>query len=138
MQAGALAMKWTGEVLESFGLSVPEYAALLLIRRFGGISQGVVGERLGLSKAAICGMAQSCERRRLISRSQDPWSPGRRALYLTDSGLQALAEATDRVAIVDARFRRRVDEASLLALAELPARTLTPVELALRAAGYCQ
>jgi DNA-binding MarR family transcriptional regulator len=105
MQAGRLAMELTARALAERELTLHEYAALTVIQRFGGISQGVVAERLGLSKATLSGIATRLEGRDLISRTQH------------------------------ARFRKRVDKASLQALAELPPRDLTPIELALR---YCQ
>jgi len=135
MQAGRLALEWTAAALAERTLTPHEYAALAVIQRFGGISQGVVAQRLGLSKASLSAIATRLERRDLISRVQHPWRPGRRALYVTRRGLELLGELENELSAIDARFRKRVDTASLQALAEIPARDLTPIELALR---YCQ
>jgi DNA-binding MarR family transcriptional regulator len=135
MQAGRLAMELTAAALAERGLSLHEYAALAVIQRFGGTSQGGVGERLGLSKTVLSDIAMALEDRDLVTRTQDPWRPGRRSLYVTRTGLELLAGLKYELAAIDARFRKRVDEASLQALAELPARDVSPIELALR---YCQ
>jgi DNA-binding MarR family transcriptional regulator len=135
MQAGRLAMEWTTEVLADVGLALSEFAVLALVQRFGGISQRAVGDRLGLSDAAVSRIATMLEGRHLISRRQDLRSPRRRALYLTGTGVQLMADASRAVEAVDGRFRLRVDDPSILALSELPPRSLSPVELAIRALG---
>lgn len=138
MQAGRLAMEWTADVLAVLGLSLHEYAALLLIQRFGGTSQRAIAEWLGLSTATVSGIAVQLEGQGLILRDQDLFNPGRRALYVTRKGVQLLAEAADDMALIDAHFREHVDGGSIQALSELPPRSLSPIELAIRAAGYCQ
>jgi DNA-binding MarR family transcriptional regulator len=135
MQAGRLAMEWAARALEPFELSVAEYAALLLVQRYGGISQGAVGARLGLGKASASGLAVRLERRRFIERRQDVFHPGRRALYITSAGVGALTELAAAVAAVDRRFAKCLGPNGCQALAELPPRRLSPVEVALRAAG---
>ena len=136
MQSGGLAMDWAGRALEISGLSVTEYAALQLVRGDGGLSQGVVGTRLGLSRATVCRLAMELERRHLIDRVQDMFHPGRRSLYLTSTGANVLAEATRALAPVEGRFRKAIGDDALRALAEMPPRALSPVELAIRAAGW--
>jgi DNA-binding MarR family transcriptional regulator len=136
MQSGALAMQWAARTLEAFGLSVREYAALQVVRSDGGISQDVVGARLGLSKATTCRLATRLERRHLIDRRQHILNPARRALYITSTGAELLAEAAQGFATVDVRFRKCLGDEALRALAELPPRELTPIEFALRAAGW--
>lgn len=136
MQAGRLAMEWTAEALADVGLALSEFAVLALVQRFGGISQRAVGDRLGLSEPSVSRIAVMLERRHLVSRRQDLRSPRRRALYVTSTGVQLMANASRSVAAVDARFQHRIDNLSILALSELPPRSLTPVELAIRAAGW--
>jgi DNA-binding MarR family transcriptional regulator len=136
MQSGRLAMECAARALELSGLSVTEYAALLLVRSDGGISQGVVGARLGLSRATICRLAMELERRHLIDRVQDMFHPGRRSLYITSSGAEVVAEAIRALAPVEGRFRKVVGDEAIRALVEVPPRALSPVELAIRAAGW--
>lgn len=135
MQSGRLAMERTARALELTGLSVAEYAALQLVRSSGGISQGVVGARLGLSRASACRLAMELERRHLIGRLQDMLNPTRRALYITSKGADLLAEAARVLAPEEWRWREAVGDQALRALAEMPPRALSPVELAIRAAG---
>jgi DNA-binding MarR family transcriptional regulator len=136
MQAGRLAMESVARALELAGLSVTEYAALQLVRASGGIGQGIVGTRLGLSRATACRLATQLERRHLIERAQHMFHPARRALYITDTGAGVLAEATRALAPVERRLRKAAGDDALRALAELPPRDLSPVEMALRAAGW--
>ena len=68
--AGRLAMERATRAPDVFGLSVAEYAALLLIRRFGGITQGAVAERLGISKASMSVLATALANRGLVNRRQ--------------------------------------------------------------------
>lgn len=135
MQAGQLALEWAAEALEVFGLTVPEFAALALVHRYAGISQRAVGERLGLSKSAASVLAAGLERRCLLDRQQHIFSPGRRALYVTRAGADLVGDAADELAVVDLQFLECVPGEAIKALAELQPRDLTPVELALRAAG---
>jgi DNA-binding MarR family transcriptional regulator len=136
MQAGRLAMEAAARTLEPFGLTVVEYATLLLVRSSGGISQGVLGARLDLSKASICRVVTRLERRRLVERRQHMLNPARRALFSTGAGLELLFEAATSFAVVDARYRKCLGDEAAQALAELPPRELSVVELALRAAGW--
>jgi DNA-binding MarR family transcriptional regulator len=128
-------MEWAAEAVDPFGLTLPQFAALALVQRFDGISQSGIGERLGLSKAAVSGIAMSLEQQRLLVRRQHMLDPGRRALYVTQAGAELVAAAADRLARVDARFLDRVGEEAIEALAKLPPRNLSAIEIALL---YCQ
>lgn len=57
MQAGRLAMDWTAEALELFGLRVPQFATLALVHRLGAISQASIAERLGIGYPAMSALA---------------------------------------------------------------------------------
>jgi DNA-binding MarR family transcriptional regulator len=136
MQSGRLAMEGTARALEPFGLSVTAYAALQVVRSSGGISQSVVGAQLGLSRATVCRLAMELERCHLIGRVQDMLNPARRALYITSTGADLLAEAGRSLAPEERRWRKAVGDEAVRALAEMAPRALSPVELAIRAAGW--
>jgi DNA-binding MarR family transcriptional regulator len=136
MQAGRLAMAWTAEALELFELSVQQFATLALIHRLGPMSQAAAADRLGISKAAMSELATSLERAGLAERRMGMFDGRKRALWITRSGAELLAEAADELAVVDAQFLEHIGEEVIQALAQLPPRDLTPVEAALRAAGW--
>jgi len=136
MQAGRLALEWAAQALDLLELSVVQYAALVLVHRFGGIGQGAIGERLGVSKAAMSGIAVALESRGLVERRQNLRNPARRTVHITRAGAELLAQAAEELAVVDRRFHECLDGDAVRALAELPPRELTPIELALRAAAW--
>jgi DNA-binding MarR family transcriptional regulator len=130
MQAGRLALEMAARALDLYELTVTEFAALQLVRSFGGICQSAIAERLGISRAAMSGIAMTLDRRGLIDRRQDMFDPGRRAIYLTTRGQELLADASQALAPVDSHFRGCLGEEASLALAQLPPRSPTPIELA--------
>src|SRR5690242_10909531 len=105
MQAGRLALEMAARALDLYELTVTEFAALQLVRSFGGICQSAIAERLGISRAAMSGIAMTLDRRGLIDRRQDMFDPGRRAIYLTPRGQELLADASQALAPVDSHFR---------------------------------
>jgi DNA-binding MarR family transcriptional regulator len=136
MQAGRLALEWAAEALELLELSVAQFAALALIRRFGTIGQSALAEWLGLSQAGMSTLASGLERDGLIERRPHMWDGRQRVLCVTRAGVELLAEAADELAAVDAQFLDRVGEDAVKALGELAPPNLNAVEQALRAAGW--
>jgi DNA-binding MarR family transcriptional regulator len=107
-----------------------------LIHRLGGISQAGIADRLGISKAAMTGIATSLERAGLAERRLHGFDGRQRALHVTLAGTELVAEAADELATVDAQFSECVGEDVVKALAELPPPRLTSIEQALRTAGW--
>jgi DNA-binding MarR family transcriptional regulator len=135
MQVGRLAMNWAAEALELFELTLAEFATLALIHRTGPMSQDALAERLGISKAAMSGLATSLEDAGLAERRMHMCDGRKRALTITRAGTELVAEASDELAVVDAQFLERVGEDVVGALAELAPPNLTPIEMAFRWLG---
>lgn len=136
MQAGRLAMEWTAEALAVYELTLTEFAVLALIERMGPISQAALATRLGISKAPMSRMATGLVQTGLAERHLDLWDARKRKLSITQAGVELVAEAADELAAVDDQFLERTGEESIQALAELLPPELSPVELAIRAAGW--
>jgi MarR family transcriptional regulator, lower aerobic nicotinate degradation pathway regulator len=115
MQAGRLAFDWTVEVLEVFGLTVADFAALALIHQLGPIKQGAVAERIGISRVAMSGVASVLAERNLIGRVAAFTDLRRRLLHMTDIGIDLLTIAMDELAEVDSRFPEATKDLATLA-----------------------
>jgi DNA-binding MarR family transcriptional regulator len=84
-----------------------------------------------MSRASVSGVATALDHRGLMARQQDMFDAGRRAVYLTPRGQELLADASRALTPVESQCRRCLGEEGFLALAQLPPRSATPVELAL-------
>ncbi len=136
MQAGRLASEWTADALQVFGLTIAQFATLALITRLGPLTQGTLGEQLGLSKPAMSRVASRLVAAGLAERLLDYRDARHRRLCATQAGADLTAEASDELAAIDAQFLERIGEETLTALAELPPPALTAMERALLAAGW--
>jgi DNA-binding MarR family transcriptional regulator len=136
MQAGRLASEWTAEALQTLELTTAQFATLALITRVGPLTQGSVGEQLGVSKPVMSRIASRLVAAGLAERRLDFYDARHRRLCPTQAGAELVAEASDEVATVDAQFLERIGEDSLTALAELPPPTLTAMERALVNLGW--
>jgi DNA-binding MarR family transcriptional regulator len=95
------------------------------------MGQSAIAERLGLTKAAMSGVAAGLTGAGLVQRMMPFYDGRQRLLDTTRAGAELVAEAADEIAIVDAQFTDRVGEKVIQALAELPPPNLTPIERAL-------
>ena len=68
MQAGQIAQEWVADALEPYGLTVVQYAAMMVIQRLGPVPQVWLAVRLGRSKAAIARLASDLEAEGLVQR----------------------------------------------------------------------
>lgn len=93
-----------------------------------GISQGVLAERMGVSKQAVQQLVDQLEGQGVIAREADPADGRARRLVLTELGLEDFAERNRVKRAIEARYRDRLGadyEAmarGLAGLANLPAK----------------
>ncbi len=103
------------------GLSVPQFRALLFVRRHPGTDLSSVAEHLGASMPSASELVSRLVRDGLMVRSADPASRRRVRLSLSDDGDRLLSEA-----------RRRTLDWLTLRLATAPPERLARIEAALR------
>ncbi len=85
----------TKKLLESCGLTAPEFEALVRIRsEAAGLRQGDIGACVELSQPAISRMVDRFEQRGLIQRDSDPSDKRATRLSLTASGTDLTDQAT--------------------------------------------
>jgi MarR family transcriptional regulator, lower aerobic nicotinate degradation pathway regulator len=130
MQAGQLAMEWIAESLELFGLTIVEYGALAVVAKVGGMSQGTLARRLGLTKPVMSGVVSALVEAGLAERRGDYFDGRVRLVCITRAGAELVAEAADELECIDHRFREHLDEEALKRLAELAPPNLTAMERA--------
>lgn len=136
MQAGRLATHWTAEAFLPFGLTIAQFATLALITRLGAISQGGVGERLGIGKSAMSRVASRLVAAGLIERRLGYYDGRQRLLFPTQVGVDLVTPAVDELAAVDAQFLERIGEDTVTALAQLPPPRLSSMERAFINLGW--
>lgn len=78
-------------------LTAPQFAVLLVLALEPGADQRTVGERASLDKATMAEMVARLVRRGLVLRRRDPADGRRKLLALSQSGAQAVREATGGV-----------------------------------------
>ena len=86
--------------LEPHGLTTPEYTALSVLHRRGGLSSAQLARRTLVTAQASNQVVIRLEQRRLISRSPDPEHARRQQIVLTTKGKTLLAscdEATETI-----------------------------------------
>ncbi len=103
------------------GLSVPQFRALLYVRRHPGTDLSSVAEHLGASMPSMSELVSRLVRDGLMVRSADPASRRRVRLSLSDEGDRLLSEA-----------RRRTLDWLTLRLATASPERLARIEAALR------
>jgi DNA-binding MarR family transcriptional regulator len=123
MQAGRLAMQWTAEALELFGLSVAEFATLAMIQRLGSMTQAALADRLGISHTTMSRVASGLVGAGLAIREYDYFDGRQRRLCITGAGSELVAAAADELAEVESPLPAEVTEA----LAKLPPENLRPI-----------
>lgn len=82
--------------LEPHGLTTPEYTALSVLERRGGLSSAQLARRTLVTAQAMNQVVIRLEQRKLISRTPDPEHARRQQMVLTAKG-KALVASCDRV-----------------------------------------
>jgi DNA-binding MarR family transcriptional regulator len=90
--AAALRGSLEREVLAPRGLSFGAFTLLFCLRVWGPLEVREAAERMAVSRPTVSGVADTLERRGLITRRDHPADARRRSLALTGPGEQAFAE----------------------------------------------
>jgi len=90
-------------LLQRYGLTAPQLAALRVIERMQPMSAGTLARELRLSQGTVSGILQRLEKRALIDRTRGVQDRRSVKLELTDAGAKVVAEAPS---LLDERFRR--------------------------------
>lgn len=72
---------------EAFGVSIPEWRVIAVVRRFGELSPSAVGEWTAMDKVKVSRAAASLVARGLLKQGQDPHDGRGRVLSLTRKGI---------------------------------------------------
>lgn len=91
----------------ALGLTQKQTSVLWLVADSPGISQSDVARLLQMDRATMMALTNSLAGRELLERRAAPGDRRRQALYLTDRGQQALAEARQAVAAHEAWLKAR-------------------------------
>jgi DNA-binding MarR family transcriptional regulator len=83
--------------LEPFGLSVPEYTALSILRAVPGLSNAQLARRSLITPPAMLEVLASLERRALVERHADPQHGRIRRAELTADGTRTLRAASREI-----------------------------------------
>ncbi|MCX5198509.1 MarR family transcriptional regulator [Streptomyces sp. NBC_00249] len=86
-----------GAELEEFGLTVPQFATLLMVRHTPGMSASQVARECGSTRQAANEMLTTLERDGLITRSPHPTDRRTHQVHLTDLGATRYAETLPAV-----------------------------------------
>jgi len=131
------------ELLQRFGLTAPQLAALSAIERLQPISVGALARSIHLSQATLTGVLDRLQRQSLIHRARDANDRRSVVVELTASGAGVLNRAPS---LLQDRFRRELGRlhpwertqmlATLQRIAQMMvAEELKPAPLAGRGAG---
>lgn len=110
---------------DGFGLSIPEWRLIAVMRNAPAASQQDLVERTLMDKVAVSRAARALERRGLIARTEDPSDRRAWRLSLTDIGT-AMFEAIEPLALeLEARLLEGFSPSERAALSGLLARLRT-------------
>lgn len=84
--ANLIGRAFSGQLDESFGMSVPEWRVLLTLARYPGLTAAEITNRWAMDKMAISRAIQRLENDGHISRYRNPSDRRSYRLSLTDSG----------------------------------------------------
>jgi DNA-binding MarR family transcriptional regulator len=89
-------------------LRLAQVSVLAVVGHRPGLKQTEVAAALGIQRANFVALIDSLEERGLARRAPDPSDRRRHALHLTAEGERVLAQATARVAAVEARLAAKL------------------------------
>ncbi|GAB4572388.1 MAG: MarR family transcriptional regulator [Anaerolineae bacterium] len=93
LQASSLARRHLMDVLTDFNLTVPQYYALVVVRRSAeGCSMSDLAEATHQVPATMTGIVERLAERGLVARRRDAADRRSRRVFLTDAGERLLAE----------------------------------------------
>ena len=89
-------------LLQRYGLTAPQLAALQAIRRLGPVTVGMLARSIHLSQATLTGILSRLEGRTLVQRMRDGADRRSVVVQLTEAGTELLASAPS---LLQDRFR---------------------------------
>ncbi|MFC9294013.1 MarR family winged helix-turn-helix transcriptional regulator [Streptomyces sp. NPDC057011] len=121
-----------GAELEGFGLTVPQFATLRMVRTSPGMSVAQLARSVGSTRQAANEMLTALEREGLITRSPHPTDRRTHRLHLTDLGNaryeEALPAVRQREAELEAGLTPEQREAALVWMSTVSAACHEPLE----------
>src|SRR5690606_22434341 len=110
------------ETFADLGLTQKQVSALWLVSEYPGISQIELGGRLMMDRATTMTIASRLQARSYLRRERSTSDARKQALYLTEEGAAALAEAKAAIAEHEAWLKARFSADETEKLVELLAR----------------
>jgi len=110
------------ETFADLGLTQKQVSALWLVSEYPGISQIELGGRLRMDRATTMTIASRLQARSYLRRERSTSDARKQALYLTEEGAAALAEAKAAIAEHEAWLKARFSADETEKLVELLAR----------------
>jgi DNA-binding MarR family transcriptional regulator len=104
------------------GLTVPQYAALLVLIDNAGISSAALARSCGVTPQTMTTILQNLEAAGLIVRTPHPWHRNMLETRLTDAGLAVFDQADERATAVERRLAGEFTEEERKTLRDLLAR----------------
>ncbi|MFE9634689.1 MarR family winged helix-turn-helix transcriptional regulator [Streptomyces sp. NPDC006463] len=121
-----------GAELEEFGLTVPQFATLMMVRTSPGMSVAQLARSVGSTRQAANEMLAALERDGLITRSPHPTDRRTHQLHLTDAGSTRYEEALPAVLRREAQLEEGLTpeqrEAALIWMSGVSTACQEPVE----------
>ncbi|MEV4491855.1 MarR family transcriptional regulator [Micromonospora coxensis] len=116
--------------LRESGLTVAQYAALIVLAGNPGISGAALARACLVTPQAMAAVLKTLEERELVARSRHPWHQHVLETRLTDAGRDLLAQA-DRAAVrIERRLADEFTDEERQALRDLLARCVTAIRRA--------
>ncbi|WP_448004521.1 MarR family winged helix-turn-helix transcriptional regulator [Agromyces bauzanensis] len=116
------------EALRPLGVTTPQYACLELLQRTPGISGSELARGAFVTRQTMNSVLRGLQDRGLVTRADQAPSGRARPVTLTESGVQLLAEASDRVAAIDDLMIAGLTDAERLDLLDYLGRCITALE----------
>ena len=110
------------ETFVDLGLTQKQVSALWLVNDNPGISQIALGGRLRMDRATTMTIVNRLQERAFMRRERSTSDGRKQALYVTDAGTEALAEAKRCIGEHEAWLKGRFDAAEIQILVEMLSR----------------
>ncbi len=110
------------EAVRPAGLTVPQFAALLVLEQSPGISAAALARSCAVTPQTMTTILRNLEQRGLIERNAHPWHGNVLETRLTESGTAVLVAADERASAVERRLADAFTEQERTTLRALLAR----------------
>lgn len=135
-RANQIAMAINTEECEKLGLTPPQHACLIALKKLEGLDQRGLGKALGIDRVTIGQMLRGMESRGLIRRKSSKTDGRRNLVTLTSEGVELVSAATEATLVTSRRIlaalhadeRKVFVELLLKVVITLNEESATPVE----------